>query len=107
MTDAEALAELKAKCADLRDGITRATSLLEQALIRGECTENLRGRLRELMSDLETAQAAFKVETEQLIEAREVRIASEANDYVRQVAGKLKRMLATLAPPPPPSAAVH
>ena len=107
MTDDEALAELRSKCSDLRQGIERATSLLEQALVRGECTFNLRGRLNELMSDLDAAQAQFRMETEKLIDDREVRIASEANDYVKGVARKLKRMLATLAPPPSPSMSVN
>jgi len=102
MTGQEALAELRTKCSDLETGVARATERLQQALLDGECTENLRGRLRELMSDLATAQAEFRTQAEKLIDARQKRLEAEAGSYVKGIAHKLKVVLAGLAPPPSP-----
>ena len=107
MTDDEAVAELKARCGDLQSGIERATTKLQEALLRGEHTLTLRVRLDDLAKELAAAQSQFQAEVQRLVDVREVRLAAEAGDYVKGVAHKLKVMLGRLAPPPPPSAGVY
>jgi len=106
MITAAEVEELRARCADLEDGIRRGGEKLTRQLLAGQDTSALRDQLTKLAAELAAGRREFREHQERLLSERDKELGIEANALAREAARRLKRLLALLQPPPAPSAFV-
>jgi len=102
MTGDQAVAELRARCADLESAIRRGGEKLTEQLLSGQDTSALRDQLIRLAAKLDEGRREFREQHERLLSERDKALGIEANALACEAARRLKAMLRLLQPPPAP-----